>query len=367
MIEGNQHEPQHKLERDSRLDLVKSISISLILFWHLTPIIISAKETSHTLIKIIDLALDQLYFSTLVAVPLFILTSLFLLFQKLQTSGYQYVPKRCKRLLELFIFWSTFQFLIYYAIVLIKPIREIILHQWQIPTLQFDRLLTGTQPSLPIVSDSVFYFLLVLLELTIISCFFLYWKDRQLGKFPIYVCTAIVIASLIHFEISNISGQDVPFWRLDNFLIYIPIAYFLNKREGKVAGKHILILYALFLLFGLQDTFLRSFYRSIGAYSRISVVCGTLAIFSSCLGLKNWKNSRGTRFLSKFSLGIFAIHKYWQLVVTVLVFRIFQRLNLPTEVLMIDTAAICVALATTFLTFASVLLLNRTPFQKLIK
>jgi peptidoglycan/LPS O-acetylase OafA/YrhL len=105
----------------------------------------------------------------------------------------------------------------------------------------------------------------------------------------------------------------------------------------------------------------------VGFYSRISIVCGAIAIFSTCLSLKNWKASRVTNFLSKFSFGIFAVHKYWQLVATVLILNTLQKLKFSTEAFVLDISAIGIALATIFLTFGSILLLNKPPFQRFIR
>ena len=364
MHKENQQESPNSFSRDDRLDLVKAISISLVLVWHLRPIKISIGETPHTYIKIANFILDQMYLNlTLIAVPLFILTSLILLFQKLQTSSYSYVLKRCRRLLEVFIFWLTFQFFIYYSVLLIQSIVLSTPFSWT-PNFEIPELLTGTQPKIPFIGDSVFYFLLVVIELTIISYILFSWKAN---KFKNYVNVAIIIISLVYFEASNLLGESIPYWRLDNFLIYIPIAYFFVRQREKVARKHIVALYIFFLIFGLQDIFLRGMHYEIGIYSRISVICGALAVFCSCLNLRYWKASESVKFLSGFSLGIFAIHKYWKLIITVIVPSLFQILGLPTEISIISTSAIFVALASISLTFGSVLLLNRTPLQKFIR
>ncbi|NER27548.1 MAG: hypothetical protein F6J89_07910 [Symploca sp. SIO1C4] len=90
MSQENQQESSETIVRDERLDFVKAISISLVLIGHLKPIIILSLQTPYAFIKITHSILSQLFVnSILIAVPLFILTSLFLLFQKLQASGYQ--------------------------------------------------------------------------------------------------------------------------------------------------------------------------------------------------------------------------------------------------------------------------------------
>lgn len=363
-----QQESLDKLVRDERLDIVKAISISLVLVWHLHPIKIVVGKIPHNLITTAKFIVDQMYLNlTLVAVPLFILTSLFLLFQKLQVSGFKYLVKRCWRLLEIFIFWAIFQFFIYYFISFIilgkfnKPFS------WNIPNFNIYKLLAGIQPSLPIVGDSVFYFLLVILELTLISYALFYWRIWKTNKLKDYIGVAIIVISLFYFEALNLTGQGLSYWELANFLVYIPIAYFLIRQNKVVARKYILALYLLFLVFSLQDIYLRVNSYQIGIYSRVSVICGASAIFISCLNLRNWQASASIKFLSKFSLGIFAIHKYWQFIISFFVLKMSQTLAYSPDIFVIDPLNIFIAVATTFLTFMSVRLLNKTPFQKFIK
>ncbi len=361
-----QQVPLNQVVRDHRLDLVKAISISLVLVWHLQPIKIVMRETSSYTASFI---LQQLYLNlTLFAVPLFILTSLFLLFQKLQTSGSEYLLKRCQRLLEVLAFWSVFQFLFSYGVSLFRPILVTAPFSWTFPDFKIQQLLVGTQPSLPLVGDSVFYFVLVLLELTIISYVLLV---NRTSKFKTYISIAIATISAIYFEVLSLTGKSLLYWRLDNFLIYIPIAYFLVKQGAPIARKYIVALYLACFLFGVQDFFIAASDHQLGLYSRVSVVCGALAIFSTCLNLKSWQASEQVNFLSRFSLGIFAIHKYWQLIVTAAVLESFQRLGfsttLPIGELQIDISIAVVALVTTSLTFASAYLLDCSPFQKFVR
>jgi hypothetical protein len=365
MIKLHHQEAPGLAGRDDRLDFVKAISIVLVLIWHLKPLRIVTVETPSTFIKLTRLALEQMYLSlTLVAVPLFILTSLFLLFQKLQYSNYKYLQKRCWRLLEVFGFWFSFQFFIYYVVELIQSTSSNLPFSLS-PNLNIGELVTGTKPALPIVEDSVFYFLLVILELTVISYLLFSWE--KVARLKNYTSVAIIIILLVYFEVLNLSSAGISYWRLDNFLIYIPLAYLLVKRE-KIERKYILALWLLFLIFGIQDVLLRRITYEIGVYSRISVICGALAIFSSCINLsRHWQAPKHIKFLAKFSLGIFALHKYWQLLMAVSIPQVFQALGISMELFKIDISAIFIAIATTLLTFGSVRLLDRTPLQKFIK
>lgn len=358
-----------EFSRDYRLDLIKAISILLVLILHLRPIRIVVGEMPNNYIKIIDFILDQIYLnSTLIAVPLFILTSLFLFFQKLQLSGFKYLRKRCIRLLEIFIFWSVFHFFIYYSIKLFQSVRSSTPFSWYIPKLRLYKVIAGVDPPLPIVGDSVFYFIFVLILLTIVSYLLLYNKK---DKFKSQINVGIITVSILYFEILNFTGRYIAFWRPDNFIIYIPLAYFLVSKGEKVYSKYTKKLYIFSLIFGLQDICLRAINKDVGLYARVSIVCGTLAVFSSLITLKSWQIKKSVQFLSKFSLGIFAVHKYWLLLSTVVTLKLFQTLDLHTSIsiggLQINLPALVASIITLLGTFISVSILDRSPLQRFIR
>jgi hypothetical protein len=116
---------------------------------------------------------------------------------------------------------------------------------------------------------------------------------------------------------------------------------------------------------------LRADNYSLGIYSRLSIVFGALAVFSSCLRLKDWKASESVKFLSRFSLGIFAIHKYWQFMGIMSIQELFQILGLSESIsigeIKISALNIFVAIFGTLFSLVSVYLLERSPLQKFIK
>jgi hypothetical protein len=358
MNKVNQFVPPDANRRDDRLDLVKAISICLVLVWHLRPLKIVVGANTGDWIKTANGLLGHLYFNiTLIAVPLFILTSLFLLFQKLQASSLQYLLKRCRRLFEIFVFWAAVQFLLYYPFALIQAVKSKTPFSWQMANFRFDRLFVGTQPVLPLIGDSVFYFLLVVLELTLIAYFLLYWKSWGITtKAKEAIAISAIAISGIYFEVLNFAGKGVPYWRLDGFLIYIPIGYLLLKTGGKLATKYVIALYGMMALLGLQDVLLTPNQDS-AIYARAGIVCGAVAVFCTCLNLQDWRAAAPVKFLSKFSLGIFALHKYWQF---------FMLIILP-KLLAFDFLAFIVALLSLLLTFGSVYGLSRTPLRKFIQ
>jgi peptidoglycan/LPS O-acetylase OafA/YrhL len=354
--------------RDDRLDLVKAISICLVLVWHLRPFKVVVGATTVDSVKTANIILTNLYFHiTLIAVPLFILTSLFLLFQKLQSSSLQYLLKRCRRLFEIFVFWSVVQFLLYYPFALLQAVRSKTPFSWQMANFRFDRLFVGTQPVLPLIGDSVFYFLLIVLELTILAYFLLYWKSWGITtKMKDVLAFAAVGLSLIYFELLNFGGQGVPYWRLDGFLVYIPIAYLFLKTGGKLAHKYVIALYGMAVLLGVQDIWLTPGQDS-AIYARAGIVCGAVAVFSSCLNLRDWQAAAPVKFLSKFSLGIFALHKYWQFFMLIILPKLFEVCGITKELLAVDVLAVAVAALSVALTFGSVYGLSLTPLRKFIQ
>jgi hypothetical protein len=354
--------------RDDRLDLVKAISICLVLVWHLRPLKIAVGATAGDWGKTASVVLGHLYFNTtLIAVPLFILTSLFLLFQKLQASSSQYLLKRCRRLFEIFVFWASVQFLLYYPFALIQAVKSKTPFSWQMANFRFDRLFVGTQPVLPLIGDSVFYFLLIVLELTLIAYFLLYWKSWGITtKVKETIAVGAIGLSLIYFEFLNFAGKGVPYWRLDGFLVYIPIAYLLLKMGGKLANKYVIALYSMMVLLGLQDIWLTPNQDS-AIYARAGIVCGAVAVFSTCLNLQDWRAAAPVTFLSKFSLGIFALHKYWQFFMLIILPKLFEVCGITKELLAFDLLAFMIGLLSVALTVGSVYALNWTPLRKFIQ
>lgn len=360
-------EISRKITRDYRLDLVKAIGISLVLILHLSPISIVTEEASSPLAKTADFILDQIYFnSTFIAVPLFILTSLFLLFKKLKKTDLTYLLTRCRRLIAIFVFWSGWQFAAYYCISTSYDLS----FSGRINDLPAYRLLMEGGPPLPIVNGSVFYFLFVILVLTILSyLYFLCIKNNR--KLAIFLSIIIVAGSIVYFGILTIRGTGISYWRLDNFLIYIPLAYFFSQYGTKKIHKYNFILYICFAIFTWQNIYLTYRGYDLGEYSRLSIVCGSVAVFSSLLNLKYEQESGVIHFLAKFSLGIFALHKYWQLLLIFVTSKLFSLLGLSTAIfwgqISINSQAILVALATILFTFISVYLLDRSPLQKFVK
>lgn len=355
------------LQRDTRLDYVKALAISLVLIWHLKPIDILSTNKSAIFIKVFNFLWWQFNLQvTLVAVPLFLLVSLFLLYQKIKTHPLDYIHKRCRRIGEVFLFWTACQFAFFYGILIIQSIyNEGIDFSINTPII---KLLMNGGPNLPAVGGSVFYFLFVLFILVFVSA--IIFRLRNIKKLFQLILIADIIISLLYFETLNLKGRGLSYWRVENFLIYIPLSYFIFIQECNAPQKlnrYIPLFYMGFAIFSAQDVYLRFLgYNGLGAYSRLSIVFGSIAIFCSILQLRDLTEVTLISLLSKYSLGIFATHKYWQLIV-ILSFKYlgftgpFYAAGFPLEV-----RSLTLSLVSTLLTFMGILFASRTPIKRFL-
>lgn len=149
-----------KIARDNRLDTLKAISIIFVLIWHLRPFNFILDKDTHTYIYLIAKIFINLELQLfLTAVPLFYIVSLYLFLIK--NPDIKYFKSRIIKVLKTFLFWSIFHYIFFFTVTK------------QIPKFSWD-IIIGLKPSLPLVGDSVFYFLFNLIFLT--SLAFLYQK-----------------------------------------------------------------------------------------------------------------------------------------------------------------------------------------------
>ncbi|MBW4510851.1 MAG: acyltransferase family protein [Scytonematopsis contorta HA4267-MV1] len=337
-----------EIERDNRLDILKAIGIIFVLMWHLRPISLTINNNTHDIIfvitKIIQTFELQLY---LTAVPLFYLVSLYLFFLKKPSK--EYFKYRLVKLFKLFAFWSIF-----HNIFLILLTRELPDFSWE--------FITGLKPSLPFVGDSVFYFLFNLIGLTIISFSYVIINSIKIRKI---ISCIIVLFSFSFFEIAYINNLNIPYHWLINFIIYIPISFYLANNQETILRLRFTYLLA-YILFSAHDIYLRTVGNYGSIYGRISIVCGALTIFSFIFSQKisvNWYIQK----LSKYSLGIFALHKYWQYLLFLLVNQNFEfAISINLLVTPLNIIFMIVSILVIFFTTLSVYLLKKTSFKQFI-
>lgn len=132
------------MPRDKGLDTLKAISITFVLILHLHPIKFIG-ENNDNVINILNSLVKNLELQvTRTAVPTFFIVSLYLFF--LKNPNIDYLKKRLTNLCKIFSFWTVVQ-LIFATIV-----------NGEVPAFSW-KILIGVDPTLPLVSDSVLYFL----------------------------------------------------------------------------------------------------------------------------------------------------------------------------------------------------------------
>jgi hypothetical protein len=343
--------------RNEALDFIKSISILLVLFLHLKPIWFDIQPSSTFSItaffQYIILFIRK--YICVLAVPLFYIVSLYLLNLKSQASGI-YIRKRVVRLSHLFLFWMIVQtvvFLILHGlnkILFNKPFP--VIFQSAIDLIV---LINKGGPDLPMVGDSVFYFIFNLIILVIISYLFEQLKSSKLKH---YVSIIIITASVLYFEYQQVYMKEiVPYWNLTNFIVYVPMAWLLAKTSEK-HFKLIIILSVVFVLFEFTKKYLLGLPMG-RAYARGFVLFGTFAMFIFLYKM----HMRGNLFktLSIYSLGIFAIHKYWQLYFLIILNMMEIKSITIAGGFRVDLAI--TSLMCVLLTLGSIYFMNRTPFK----
>ena len=307
--------------RDGRIDALRGIAIILVILHHLQPW--SGIRTAFPYLWAFNWEV------TLLGVPLFYLVSLYLLAQRAD-RGTAYFIKRVLRVVLLYLVFATTQAVVY-----------VLIHH-AAPPATFYSLVNGG-PDLPVVGQSVFFFLFDLAVLIVAL-----WAYLQL---PIRVRTiagvVIVIATAILFE-AVVFGRVgvIPHYSPLNYVIYVPLAAWLASGRVRVARLWPALTVA-YLVLVAQNLVLRSdfgFSLDIGSrslYGRLSLPFGAMAIMTAALSMKP-RPVPALGPAGRYSLGLFALHKYaWYVVAALL-----GGLSLPyrTEVLPLVTTAVAVVL-----------------------
>ncbi|MBD0388574.1 MAG: acyltransferase family protein [Nostoc sp. C3-bin3] len=283
-----------RIERNNSLDTLKALSIAFVFIWHLRPFQFLINDSTHIIIFVIAKILRDLELQlSLTAVPIFYIVSLYLFFQK--SSSVRYLQKRITKLIKIYLFWVIVQNVFFIIVT-----REIPTFSWQI--------IIGLEPSLPIVGDSVFYFLFNLICLTILAFLYELIKSDSLKRI---ISSTVIIFCLFYFEACCFLNLSIPYHWLINFVIYIPIAFYLVKFPEKLLNFKFYYLIA-FILFSFHDIYLRTFEYYSSIYGRIAIIFGAITIFCYVYSRKEMNKNLLVQKLSKYSLGLFSLHKYWQ-------------------------------------------------------
>jgi len=340
------------------------------LIWHLETIDISTRIQAYHVNIILKEAIKAFYFQvTLLAVPTFFIVSLYLLYRKLEGSGQGYFVKRLSHLIALFLFWVACQYAVYYLAVIPKSVS---------PSEQFSQFLNSIHirtiffsggPALPFVGASVFYFLSVLILLTVLAAlFFMAARIKWLG---VTIGAISIAAFLIYFEAGSLQGTEISSGGFQSFAVYVPISYFLYISGNRFPKVILFLLVAGYILFSIQDYQLRIREAPFNVYARPSIVFGATALFYWAQNLKTTAESKVVMALSNFSLGIFATHKYFQYLSIIALTPYLESAGLTKKIpfgeLRVNAQTIIITTSTLLLTFGCLFLMSKTPLRKFIK
>jgi len=339
--------------RDTRLDFAKGLVKTFVLYAHLHPFDLTLTENSSLLLKGLAYALKQFYWQgILIVVPTFLLVGFYITYDKLEQYGTPYLWKRIKRLVWVTIFWVTLQFTVYYGLVayLGPPYRFAITDEaWHI-------LLLGG-PNLPLVQGSVFYYFILLIMLTFPA--YLFHATRHIKWFAPVVGGIILIATIIYLESRNLQGKGLQYWRIEPLVAYVPLAFFLRSRTPEQRRKLFPIFASLWFIFSIQDVLIRQSGGTPGVYSRISLIFGSAAFVSWLLSRERIRTPQWIMFFSVYSLGLFAIHKYWQALLIITI----TPLGLSPYLYPFNLETITIAVLTTVLSVVSVYYIGKTKLR----
>lgn len=192
---------------------------------------------------------------------------------------------------------------------------------------------------------------------------FLYQKINH-KKLTDTINLIIIISSLVLFEAFCINDSNIPYHWLINFIVYVPIAYYLVNSPNQIIKYRFLYL-AAYLLFFLHDVFSRSYDYSSSIYGRISIICGALTIFCYIYSL-DIQYSWYIHKLSTYSLDLFALHKYWQYLILLLIIHFKFTTAIVIFGIPINIVFLITGILVIFFSVLSIRLLNKTVFKNFI-
>lgn len=335
--------------RDASLDALRGISISLVLFAHLTVVGFSPAGGSR-LGFLLQIAVGLFYkVVTQIAVPSFYLVSLYLYARKRTSAGPPYFIARMKRLGAVFGAWMIVQYAAYWLVV-------------GTPSFSF-RTLTLGGPSLYGAEASVFYFLFDLLLVVGGFEVLVLMREAGHGRIVEALSWAGLAVSLGFFVWMDLAGKLVDHWLMVNFVPYVAFAalVFLCGRKVPVwigvallAGGIVIDLTAVMTVEGWTIW-------NLSSYARISVVGASFVAWQlvrpRLTGAPGWLGKIGA-----LSLGIYAVHDFYKFAFTdhlePIVFTI------PWGTVSVNLAVTVAVVGATLLT---VLALDRTPLKWMVR
>lgn len=286
-------EAKRTIKRDLGLDLLKALSICLVVVWHVKPIMFERLGPGKAFFILQGLNVTFWREVTLVAVPTFYIVSLYL-FLKKACGGMAYFRNRTRRLIYIFLFWTAVHCLFYVAVA------------GGLPEFSWDTLRQGG-PKVPGYGYNGFYFVFNLILLNFVASLYAMLDAKRQDILD----AVVIVGSLLFFEVAALSDAwHVSHASMANFFIYIPLARQLAvRREAFISRRWLLT--GLYAVFALQDVAMQMMVgQGSEAYTRPTVVFGSLALVTWVFFLKVESLPRWGQLLSIYSLGIYATHLY---------------------------------------------------------
>jgi hypothetical protein len=121
-----------------------------------------------------------------------------------------------------------------------------------------------------------------------------------------------------------------------------------------------------FILFSFHDIYLRTYGYYSSIYGRIAIICGAMTIFCYVYSQKEIKENFLVQKLSKYSLGLFSLHKYWQYLFFLLIKHYQVGINVGIFGTPLSKIFILERFFVIFFTILSIYLLRLTSLKQFI-
>lgn len=335
--------------RDVTLDALRGLAIVLVLTAHLTVVGFSPVPGSRLALGM-QLAIGLFYkVVTQIAVPSFMLVSLYLYCRKRLETGPGYFVSRMRRLGAIFGAWVGLQYVAHWLLIGSAPI-----------TL---RTIALGGPSLYGAEASVLYFLFDLILMVAGFELLVQLNESGHGRTVDVLSWAGMAASLAFFAWMDVSGRLVDHWLMVNFVPYLAFAAMVFLRGTRIPawfGWALLVggvMLDLYVVFSVADWTI----WSLSSYARWSVVGASLVAWQllrpRLAGAPGWLGRIGA-----LSLGIYAVHDYYKFAFTDALEPLVIAIRWGT--LSLNLAMTCAVVGATVLT---VLVLDRTPLRWMVR
>jgi hypothetical protein len=336
------------MERDLRLDWLKGLAMALVLLWHLHPVSYSVTGYNHVS-TVFRILVDGFYWDiTLLGVPIFFAVALRLYYARREREA-AYFRRRVLWLVGCFVFWTVVQWAVASAV------------NRGLPGLSWDNIRQGG-PELPLVGGSVFYFLFDLIMLVLLAECVLRLPDRT--RYVLLVIMGVVVPLFV-FTGLEAAGIALHYSLLTCFIPYVSAAYVWTRWPGRFHNLRWWFT-GLWLAGVCLEQVLYRLTHAVPAggppYARAAIFFGALSVCAWATSPGSRLGGRVTYYLSRYSLGIFALHKYFQL----LMLKVVPEWGVAFAGVELDLRYLAIFVPTLALTFVGVALLAHSPLRRFV-